>query len=249
MLSALLIAPLSGDRPLQQQLYQRLKQAILSGSLPPETRLTASRMLASELGISRNTVTAVYEHLQAEGLITCTRQGSKINPVGTHLTASGADNRTAPLLANRVAAIRSHHQPAAPEMALLPGVPALSHFPLAAWRRAMNLTLSQPDRNCLGYGEIQGEHQLRVAIAAHLAVARGVRCRAENIVVVEGAQQALTWWCGCWLILVISAGLRSQAIAVPKRPCAPGRCSWSLYRWMRKAARRRQNCGSSDHPG
>jgi GntR family transcriptional regulator/MocR family aminotransferase len=43
----------------------------------------------------------------------------------------------------------------------------------------------------LGYGDPMGEPVLRDAIAAHLRMARGVRCDGAQIVITEGAQEAL----------------------------------------------------------
>ena len=42
--------------PLFQQLYRQLRQAVLEGRLRPGVRLPATRFLARELGLSRNTV-------------------------------------------------------------------------------------------------------------------------------------------------------------------------------------------------
>ena len=43
----------------------------------------------------------------------------------------------------------------------------------------------------LGYGDPRGSAELRSAIAAYLAGARGVRCDAEQIIVTSGTQHAL----------------------------------------------------------
>lgn len=63
------------DKLLHKRLYNALRYAILDGSLPPHSRLPASRELAVELGISRNTVLTTYEQLQAEGYVV-SRRGS-----------------------------------------------------------------------------------------------------------------------------------------------------------------------------
>jgi GntR family transcriptional regulator / MocR family aminotransferase len=55
--------------PLHRQLYDRLRHAILSGQLQPGQRLPSTRILASELGISRNTASNAYEQLYAEGYL------------------------------------------------------------------------------------------------------------------------------------------------------------------------------------
>jgi GntR family transcriptional regulator/MocR family aminotransferase len=59
---------------MQRQLHERLKRAILDGRLAPGSRLPGSRALAEALAISRNTVTAAYEHLAAEGYVQPDRQ-------------------------------------------------------------------------------------------------------------------------------------------------------------------------------
>jgi len=55
---------------LRIQLYRALRGAIAGGRLAPGRRLPSSRVLARKLGVSRNTVLAAYEALEAEGLLT-----------------------------------------------------------------------------------------------------------------------------------------------------------------------------------
>ena len=63
--------------PAYKALYEQLRTSILSGQLAAGTRLPPSRMLAAETGLSRNTVLAAFEQLQAEGYIEG-RQGSAL---------------------------------------------------------------------------------------------------------------------------------------------------------------------------
>src|SRR5512142_3399345 len=60
---------LDNQGPRYAQLTRALKQAILSGRCAPATRLPATRTLARDLDLSRNTVLAAYEQLAAEGFI------------------------------------------------------------------------------------------------------------------------------------------------------------------------------------
>ena len=53
--------------PMNRRLYRGLREAILEGAIAADTRLPASRDLAAELGIARNTVVHVYSQLLAEG--------------------------------------------------------------------------------------------------------------------------------------------------------------------------------------
>lgn len=52
---------------MQRQLYEQLRLAIVSGRLPKGMRLPASRTLARDLHVSRNTVLSAYEDLAADG--------------------------------------------------------------------------------------------------------------------------------------------------------------------------------------
>ena len=52
---------------LQQQVRQRIVDAISHGTLRPGRRLPASRQLAHQARVSRNTITLAYDSLLAEG--------------------------------------------------------------------------------------------------------------------------------------------------------------------------------------
>ncbi|MDZ5687494.1 winged helix-turn-helix domain-containing protein, partial [Achromobacter xylosoxidans] len=94
--AALLSSPLArgpGALPRQRQLIQRLKQAILAGQLPAGGKLPASRVLADELRISRNTVLIAYEQLTAEGYVIADRQGTRVAPLSA-AAASAAKQAT-----------------------------------------------------------------------------------------------------------------------------------------------------------
>ncbi|KQW56501.1 PLP-dependent aminotransferase family protein [Variovorax sp. Root411] len=178
---------------MQRQLYDRLKRAILDGSLAPGSRLPGSRALAEALAISRNTVTATYEHLAAEGYVQPDRQGTRV----TELSSPALPKRTgkpagAPATALRLAKIKPSASRAEMDAALRPGVPALSHFPSAAWRRALDRAIRGAGSAALGYGDPLGEPPLRAATARYLSVARGVRCEPQQIVIAEGAQEAIS---------------------------------------------------------
>ncbi len=181
-----------GAAPLQRQLHQRLKDAILGGRLAADSRLPGSRALAQALAVSRNTVTAAYELLAAEGYLQPDRQGTRVTALVRAPRAAAARalppvGDVARRLARIHAAARSDHA-----LALRPGVPALAHFPLADWRRALDRAMAAAGPAALGHGDPLGEPALRAAIARHLSVARGVRCDPAHIVVTEGAQEALS---------------------------------------------------------
>ena len=71
------------DVPLGVQLAWALRARILAGTIAPGDRLPALHRLAAETGVNANTVRAVYQRLEHDGLVT-TRHGS-----GTFVTGTG----------------------------------------------------------------------------------------------------------------------------------------------------------------
>src|SRR4029079_3830865 len=66
---------------------------------------------------------------------------------------------------------------------------AIDEFPYAIWRRLVAKRWRRPG-TLAGYGATVGLRALREAIAGHVALARGARCDAEQVIVVSGAHQA-----------------------------------------------------------
>lgn len=62
------LKPLPERRSLGQDVYGKLKQAIVKGDLPPDSRLIESRM-ANVMGISRTPVREAIHKLEREGLL------------------------------------------------------------------------------------------------------------------------------------------------------------------------------------
>ncbi|WP_432725394.1 PLP-dependent aminotransferase family protein [Variovorax sp. W6] len=188
---------IEGDKDLAGQLYRQLKEAIRSGRLAAGEKLPPSRLLAQQLGLSRKTVSEAYARLSYEKLLTG-RVGS-----GTFV-AGGAVRKPGTTAARALAggAMLEHwrgmstplRHPAPAGSACyeyIGGAPARDLFPHADWRRCMLHALRQGARSRGLYGESEGLHELRDAIARHARFSRGVRCAAADILVTNGAQQAL----------------------------------------------------------
>lgn len=202
--------------PLYEQLFAGLQVAIATGRIAPGTRLPASRTLAGDLGVSRTTVLEAFRKLRSEGYVE-SRVGD-----GTYVTetlpeksmrASAASRNGGP--SSNSAAVRpsSFAESTRPRISrrgermhrigasalprdevrpLLPGVPALSEFPHANWRRYLERAAKRTDTRLLHYPDPQGHRSLRVAIAEYLRVSRGLDCSAEQVVITTGSQQALS---------------------------------------------------------
>jgi GntR family transcriptional regulator/MocR family aminotransferase len=190
--------------PLQTQLYRALREAILHGRLRPGLRLPATRVLARDLRIARNTVVAVFEQLVAEGYLEA-RVGSgtlvaKLRPE-TLLHAQPPPRRAPagerPRLSRRGAALAAIRRasPETPARAFQVGLPAVEQFPIDLWARLLARRVRTPARSALGYEYAAGLPALCEAIAQYLGAARGVVCRPEQVIVVAGAQAGLDLAC------------------------------------------------------
>ena len=183
-----------------RRIYQLLRAQIADGSLPAGARAPSTRALASELGVSRTTVTAVYEQLAAEGfLLTSGGRAARVATPPAPVAAPVARNRRAgqvpPVLSafgHRVAAmalpVLATDTP--PRIDFLYGALAPRDFPVLAWRRAYQAELLRQQPS-LYYAAPEGDAALRRALQAYLHRARGLACAAEQILVVHGAQQAI----------------------------------------------------------
>ncbi|MGA7092776.1 MAG: winged helix-turn-helix domain-containing protein, partial [Candidatus Cybelea sp.] len=49
--------------PLYRQIYEHLREAILTGTLPESTRLPPERTMAERLGVNRSTIVHAYREL------------------------------------------------------------------------------------------------------------------------------------------------------------------------------------------
>ena len=168
-----------------------LRQAVQSGRLPAGTRLPATRTLAADLGIARNTVADAYGQLVAEGWLTA-RQGS-----GTRVAGQpAADPAAGPVEpAARPPTLCRPVHPAASRYSLRPGVPDLGEFPRGAWLAAARRAITAAPSEAFGYGDARGRPELRAALASYLARARGVRAAPDQIVICSGFTQALALLC------------------------------------------------------
>ena len=190
----------SATAPLNRQIYQAIREAILSQLLPSGLQLPSSRDLAGELGISRNTVTYAYEQLIAEGYLE-TRAGS-----GTFIADTTPDQipearlNTLPLTDPSGQSELSAHgaqliqQAGVSDLqwgAFMPGVPDVTLFPNKIWSRLQNKHWRRSRAELLTYGEAGGYLPLREAIAEYLRMARSVNCNASQVIITTGIHQSL----------------------------------------------------------
>ncbi|MGM9481227.1 PLP-dependent aminotransferase family protein [Roseateles sp. NT4] len=180
-------------------LYEELKARIRDGTHAPGQVLPSTRACAAERGLSRTTVSAVYEQLAAEGFIE-TRPGAASRvAAGAGSPARAASLASSKATAPRLSALGERLQqrpvfdfgnPPARAIDFAYGPLSAGDFPALAWRKAVRATEKAPDAS-LTYREPLGDLSLRRALQGYLARSRGIACSVEQLVVANGSQQVL----------------------------------------------------------
>jgi GntR family transcriptional regulator / MocR family aminotransferase len=201
-----MIFKLEGSGTLTYRVYRGIRRAILEGRIHPGERMPSTRTLAADLRVSRNVALTAFEQLLGEGYVE-TRAGS-----GTFVSATLPDaalvrrevdreasrETSRPRLsthARRVRALKPWPPPGEPRTGIQCdfryGMPAIADFPQDIWSRLAARRARAASVRSLQYGRTGGFDPLRKAVAAYLARARGVVATHEQVVVVNGSQQAL----------------------------------------------------------
>lgn len=186
--------------PLYKQLYEAIRLEILRGTLKKGLRLPSTRYLASELRLSRNIVVIAFEQLLTEGYLE-SKTGAGTFVTNTlpeevlqvqvrssngrrSLSARGATIRKLSLWAPTVD----------PKLRYAPfrfGLPALDKLPLELWGRLLLRHCRKASAEVAIHSDPAGYRRLREAIASYVGVARGVRCQVEQVIIINGSQQAI----------------------------------------------------------
>jgi len=184
-----------------RQIYLRLREAILSGALRGGEKLPSTRDLAEQLGVSRTVVLVAYDQLLAEGFAHGKAGSGTYVASGVGAAKSAVTGKSVPLRVSRFGRTaaaewsRMNFALETPRLALpydfAYGRSDLEKFPFAMWRRILLRCARKTRVAELDYGQAAGSRALREAICAHVRRSRAVVCEASEIVVVNGAQQAL----------------------------------------------------------
>ncbi|WP_225118065.1 PLP-dependent aminotransferase family protein [Bradyrhizobium sp. BRP22] len=212
----------NGAESLQEQIYQRIREQIVAGTLRAGASVPSSRLLAAQLKVSRNSVIFGYERLINEGyLVAKPMVGTFVADVLPDRTVStdktgdtvteAFDARTAPVFTGRPHAILNNSNIPIDFWTQRTDPRA---FPLKTWRRLIMQSLAAAGYNLTEYGDPCGLMPLRIEIAEHVGTTRGFRVRPEQVVIVAGAQLALN------LVLRLLASPDDE-IAV-ENPCNQG---------------------------
>jgi len=178
-----------------RQIAGHIRSEIASGALRAGGRLPPIRVLATQIGVNRDTVALAYEALAAEGLVesavgrgTFVRARAEACPSAAPVELALA-TPVASLLAYENA--RPRFGASSDVVPLHSLIPDSAFYPVAAFRRALNRVLARDGAALLRYGAPQGHIGLREILAERLQRA-GCRISADEIVLCHGASQGIS---------------------------------------------------------
>jgi GntR family transcriptional regulator / MocR family aminotransferase len=197
------LTPWTPGQTRQEWLFREIRHAILEGRLRRGARLPSSRNLAVRNQLSRSTVTEVFRRLALEGYITGSiGSGSYVAenlPDEFLRAATGGNSHSNRAENKRTPVIESGPQLARPNrkfgVAFQTSFPAVDEFPIDIWTRLNGRVLRTLTAQHLAFGDPRGDYGLRDQILAHFGPARQVRADVDQIIVVQGVQQALDLLC------------------------------------------------------
>lgn len=215
----------SSRQSLQGQIFDQLRQLILCGKLKPGALLPASRVLAEQLGISRNTVLLVYDRLIAEGYLHSRKAiGTFVNselPENSFTTnrriampdlASPEPVRRAAVPFIEYLPIEKNHP--IPDFDFFPDRLDPDSFPRKAWSRYIAKVSTASNTRFNQYCDPGGLSDLREVITEHLGMTRGISISPEQIIVTAGSQEGLN--------LAARLLIKSGTLVATENPCYQG---------------------------
>jgi GntR family transcriptional regulator/MocR family aminotransferase len=180
---------------LKRQLYDQLRALIEQRALAPGSEMPSTRQLATDLAIGRKTVVAAYDQLLTEGYLQNRKTARPIVvdlPSGPMRHDDDRAHRFRASISCRGEAMVSqpYYYGAAGQPSFHPGMPDAEEFPFTTWSRILARRASGGRHSLFGTYDVLGFPPLREAIASYVNSARGMRCTANQVVIITGAQGA-----------------------------------------------------------
>ena len=177
-----------GSGPLFRRLARAMADTVERGTLAHEARLPSERALASAIWVSRGTVVAAYDQLEADGVIE-RRRGS-----GTFVAAAArpeglpADREGSALLARLVGSGTTALGVIDLSIAVLHDAPGLPDITITTAELSASADRDSP----------WGDVVLRRSVA-DLLTAQDLPTEPDQVVITTGAQQAISAAAACWV--------------------------------------------------
>lgn len=157
-------------RPVYLQIYKQIKDDIIGGNYPYNTKLPSKRLLADETETSTVTIEHAYALLCDEGYVEARERS------GFFVIFRNSDGFALPSAVERRPSESTYEHPASPD------------FPFSVLAKTMRSILSDLGEAILEKSQNKGCPELRLAIKHYLSKNRGIRVDTEQIVIGSGAE-------------------------------------------------------------
>ena len=175
----------AGRTPLAAQIYSAIRETIETGRLVSGARLPSWQDLATQLGVSRGTVRVAYQRLIDE------QYAIGLGAAGTRVAERPSVSPTSDWSPDVPSQPGLFHDFGTAPLAFQMGVPCQDAFPFKLWSRILTRETRRAAAAPVGYPDPRGDPDLRREIAAHLGLARGIRCNPSQVLVTAGFSGAL----------------------------------------------------------
>ena len=194
--AGVLLPPIPSPRIRRGDLYRALRVAVLDGAISPGDRLPSTRQAAADYGVSRGMVEEVFAQLEEEGFLErAVGRGTFVATAVGRITSRpkgppGTRSAEPSPRGRRLASNAACREPRVPRP-FNAGTADTSVFPWKVWQHLESRAARELGTAALTLADPRGLPDLRTAIALYLAQFRGIRCRSDQVIVFNSAQQAL----------------------------------------------------------
>lgn len=168
----------NSNKPIYVQLYEFIRDEIISGQISADEKLPSIRQLSKDLYLSRTTIENAYNQLNMEGYIySVPNKGFFASTLEASLIGN-VDNNEGNVDRDKYQQLSTEYE----------NLVDKESFNFALWKRYISKVFLEYEERLLMQNNNQGEYELRGEIAKYVHRARGVRCTPDNIIIGAGIQ-------------------------------------------------------------
>lgn len=181
--------------PLYLQIYEQLKEDIISEQFSQGSKLPSTRSLSTTLNVSRNTVESAYLQLCLEGYIE--------SKPGSGFIIQKLDTLMISKLKRDIPNNFDEYTKELPKVNstlhkynFSYGNISATNFPFSIWRKISNKCVSTlTAKEMTSYSSSKGERDLQIEIIKYLNKSRGFSCNPEQVIISAGMEYGLSLLC------------------------------------------------------
>ncbi|TAH74885.1 MAG: PLP-dependent aminotransferase family protein [Anaerolineaceae bacterium] len=181
--------------PIYMQIYEQIKNQIISKEIPGGSKLPSIRTLSTILNVSRNTIGTAYQQLTSEGYIE-SKPGSGFIALELEYMDFFKPERKYTGQYNTFKKDFKEEADLKYKYNFRDRSLSAHDFPLHIWRKLSNQFLSSArSEDFAKYNAKTGEANLQIELMKYLYKSRGVSCNPEQIIISPGMEYSLSILC------------------------------------------------------